>query len=271
MKDPKTTPLDQTAYWKEEAKKSIQARDQAKERLKEANQKLTELENQGSLSEHVNKFIIDVPCDLKREDVAIHCWLMDKVCEIEETDHIPVRMECNARMIRHLRDMGTILFSPASATTKSIEGCMGDIDSVGPVYLNNSLTKKIRFFIKPITLKPFEFPCQVPEKAYCTSDSFRKEITPIIDEIFNDLGSHFAVSAFILGEESEIQKVATRLEVRNKEELSRKSGEVTAALLKELNMNKAIAIDYPQVWINSEPKLLRYDISICVAFTSDKQ
>lgn len=263
MKDPKHVPLDQaaSAYWKEEAKKCIEARDQAKERLNEVNQKLAELEAQGSLSEHLNKFIRDVPCDLVREEVSIHSWLMDRVREIEETNHIPVRMECNAAIIRHLRDMGTSLFSPASHIAKTEEGCMGEIDYVGPVYLNNSLKKKIRFFIKPISLKPFEFPCTLPKQ------DFKEEISYAVDGIYGALGSIYPISSAIVTDE--LKKVCCLVVVRNVREFAEKIDEISVSLLKELQANKAICITYPEVFVASVPKRLQYEVSISVSFSSD--
>jgi len=265
MKDPKHVPLDiaASAYWKEEAKKCIEARDQAKERLNEVNKKLAELEAQGSLSEHLNKFIRDIPYEIK--DLPVHDWIMDKVCDIENTNHIPVRMECKAKFIRLLRDMGMSIFSPASHAAKTEEGCMGIIDSIGlPVYLNNSLEKKIRLFVKPISLKPFEFPCAPPKQ------DFKEEISYAIDAIFSSLGSCYPVSSFIVSDISD-RNVACRILVRDVKEFGGKIEEIALSLLKELKANNAIAIAYPQVFIAPDPKHLRYDVSISIPFSSDDE
>jgi len=254
-------PLDQAVYWKEEAKKCIEARDQAKQRLNEVNQKLAELESQGSLNNHLNKFIREVPCEVNfRKEVSIHYWLMDQVCKIEETNHVPVRMECNATIIRHLRDMGTSVFSPPPSRVKIEDGCMGEIDPIGPVYLNNSINKKIRFFVKPITLSPFEFPCEPPRQ------DFKDEISHIINGIYATISSIYPSVEFIIS--CEQKKTAARVIVRNVAEFAEKMEDIKLSLLKELKANNATCTTYPEVFISSDPKLLQHDVSILVSFSS---
>jgi hypothetical protein len=255
----------QVEYWKNEAKRAAENRDKAKDRLNEAKQKLVELEAKGSLNDHLNKFIRDVPF-IPDPNAATHDWLMQRVCEIENTDHIIVRMECNAAVIQLLRDMGMSLFTPASITERINSGLMGQLVELEiPVYLNNSLNKKIRFFIKSITLKPFEFPCEPPKQ------DFKDEISYAVDGIYGALGSCFPVSDFIVSDGSNFNSVVNRVSVRSVEEFASKMNEMIVSLLNELKAKHAISITYPQVFIIPDPKNLKYDVSICVPFSADNE
>jgi len=253
-------PLDQADYWKKKKKIAIQTRDQAKQRLNEAKQKLAELEAQGSLSEYLTKFIKNI--ELTDLNEFNHQWLMHRICEVEITDHTIVRMEGNAAIIQLLRNMGTSLFTPASNFDRINSGLMGQLVELNlDVYLNNSLNKKIRFFIKPITLKPFEFPCE-PFK-----QDFKDQISYAVDGIRGTLGSLYPMAETIVT--GELKKVATRVTVRNVHEFAEKMEEISLSLLKELKANNAICIAYPEVFVASDPKRLQHDVSISVSFSSD--
>ena len=266
-------------YYRNQAEAAFAERDKAKAKLREAVQSLSELESEGSLSKHVQKFIrdFDITKDKRlaidqvnaKDDHFFHLnWFLDRVAEIEETNHMAVRVEGSAGTIRWLRHFGMSIFKPWVAEDARKNGQVGVIEMLSlPVFLNNTLKGIIRFFVKPIALKPFDFPCEPdPKINFCTAEEFRSQIMPSLTVIWDYIKSNFEVIDGPPPSEDVGRNVSMRPTAKNKEEFMGKEKDIKHALTRELQANKARFIYYPDIWIQPDPPRLRYDIVISITF-----
>ena len=167
--------------WRTIAKKAFEQRDEAKRKLREAEEKLDEVQKKVAAGEEISAMeraltidlsianLITMEGDAANELFALHVFLAEFE-QIEAANKMVVRIDAPAKAFKTFRHWGQSVFCPSTSRLVAQEGEMGvlAVPYGIPVHLNNRIKSEgieepvLRFYLGKIPFKKHEFVQEQP-------------------------------------------------------------------------------------------------------------
>lgn len=293
-------------YFEQEAKNAFHARDEARRKLREAEDRIKSLEKKASQASEIEKFYQQFYKDKRYGPVqtlingelhkaSLITWILREISLIETEGRYVCRIDCHP--LCNLRDMGTSVLSPAQLSERE-DGLAGTfVPAEVPVYFNIGLASPeesdkepntFRFYSKPFTMRPFDFPIPLSTeekhlevvKDLSEPESFKETICPHLAtmsiEIREELGLPLEESftTEMSGEPvntfsgpGRMSMVCLRPVSRTSTEFLSRLPKMKECIIRELRAGQAEMVGNLYVSVIPEPKKLSYDVVLAMPFS----